>query len=321
MSVAIARSLHRLALGASLLALVLFAGLAHAKLPAFDAGRLNFAIQANGLMLDYRVFGLYLLPGETLAIRSAVELQLQVDDGKASTTAGGWDWEAPDRAGLYPLQLLHDGEVMRLNVFVLQPATRATEGWLDHYRIGEYPEKPFRGLDAYLAPRGFVEVTPSLGQVQVSPHFQLGQFLCKQASDWPKYLALRPELLIKLERILEQLNARGIATESREIMSGFRTPWYNRTIGNRTSSSRHLFGGAADIFVDVAPRDGLMDDLNGDGRVSKADADFLYDLIEGWTKTGGWQPFRGGLASYRTTPAHGPFVHVDARGYRARWGR
>ena len=111
MSVAIARSLHRLALGASLLALVLFAGLAHAKLPAFDAGRLNFAIQANGLMLDYRVFGLYLLPGETLAIRSAVELQLQVDDGKASTTAGGWDWEAPDRAGLYPLQLLHDGEV------------------------------------------------------------------------------------------------------------------------------------------------------------------------------------------------------------------
>jgi hypothetical protein len=27
------------------------------------------------------------------------------------------------------------------------------------------------------------------------------------------------------------------------------------------------------------------------------------------------------LARYRKTPAHGPFVHVDVRGFRARWGR
>ena len=29
---------------------------------------------------------------------------------------------------------------------------------------------------------------------------------------------------------------------------------------------------------------------------------------------------RGGLGVYRSTAAHGPFLHVDARGVRARWG-
>ena len=289
---------YRTAPRALLLALVLISGLAPATPQStFDAGRVDFAIRANGLLLDYRVFGLYLLPAEKLAVRSDDELRLIADKGKASTTTDGWDWEAPATPGLYPLLLLHDDQKMQLNVFILQPADRVKDSWLDDFRIGEYPQTPFRGLDTYKAPRGFVEVTPTLTEVQVSPHFSLGQFISKQASDWPKYLVLRPELLVKLERILEELNATGIAAERLEVMSGFRTPWYNRAIGNRTSSSRHLFGGAADIFIDVAPRDGQMDDLNGDGVISKADADFLYDLIEGWSKTGDRQVSRGGLAS------------------------
>jgi hypothetical protein len=27
----------------------------------------------------------------------------------------------------------------------------------------------------------------------------------------------------------------------------------------------------------------------------------------------------GGMSIYRRNPVHGPFVHVDTRGYRARW--
>jgi hypothetical protein len=27
----------------------------------------------------------------------------------------------------------------------------------------------------------------------------------------------------------------------------------------------------------------------------------------------------GGLSAYRANSAHGPFVHIDARGVRARW--
>ena len=33
-----------------------------------------------------------------------------------------------------------------------------------------------------------------------------------------------------------------------------------------------------------------------------------------------YQPFEGGLGLYKANAAHGPFVHVDVRGYPARWG-
>jgi hypothetical protein len=39
------------------------------------------------------------------------------------------------------------------------------------------------------------------------------------------------------------------------IMSGYRTPFYNRAIGN-VPNSRHVFGGAADFYIDDKPQDG-----------------------------------------------------------------
>ena len=102
-------------------------------------------------------------------------------------------------------------------------------------------------------------------------------------------------------------------------MSGFRTPRYNASIGNRTTSSRHLFGGAADIYVD-GDGDGWMDDLTGDGVVNFADAQELARLAEGLAAEGPetrWRP--GGMGIYPANSVHGPFVHIDSRGYRARW--
>jgi uncharacterized protein YcbK (DUF882 family) len=102
-------------------------------------------------------------------------------------------------------------------------------------------------------------------------------------------------------------------------MSGFRTPAYNTAIDN-VRYSRHQWGGAADIFIDE-DRDGVMDDLNGDGKVTGADADFLYDLFDSLQERDEYVGFIGGLGRYGATANHGPFVHVDARGFKARWGR
>ena len=33
-----------------------------------------------------------------------------------------------------------------------------------------------------------------------------------------------------------------------------------------------------------------------------------------------YRELTGGVGVYRSTPGHSPFVHVDARGERARWG-
>jgi uncharacterized protein YcbK (DUF882 family) len=114
------------------------------------------------------------------------------------------------------------------------------------------------------------------------------------------------------------LNAAGHATSDFVIMSGYRTPWYNRAIGN-VPYSRHVYGGAADIYIDQSPADGVMDDLNGDGRLDRGDARWLADFIDTMARRGDFGPRIGGLGVYGRTAAHGAFVHIDVRGNRARW--
>lgn len=62
-----------------------------------------------------------------------------------------------------------------------------------------------------------------------------------------------------------------------------------------------------------------MDDLNGDGRIDEADAGWLETLIEELSAEGREGLPEGGLAAYGATREHGPFVHIDVRGTRARW--
>ena len=57
-----------------------------------------------------------------------------------------------------------------------------------------------------------------------------------------------------------------------------------------------------------------------DGEVNLLDAAVLYDLVEGLRGESSYKQFIGGLGLYGTTAEHGPFIHIDVRGYRARWG-
>jgi hypothetical protein len=66
--------------------------------------------------------------------------------------------------------------------------------------------------------------------------------------------------------------------------------------------------------------DGVMDDLSGDGRVDLDDARRLAGVIERLAMSSWYRPFEGGLSLYPANRAHGPFIHVDVRGHRARWG-
>jgi hypothetical protein len=151
----------------------------------------------------------------------------------------------------------------------------------------------------------------------VSPHFQLGQFVCKQAGGPPEYLVLRQPLLVKLEEVLAQVNAQGREAHTFTLLSAYRTPSYNAAIGNVTTFSRHHYGDAADIFVDV-DGDGRMDDLNRDGRYTLADAHWLGQLVQNVQDDSG--DLVGGLGTYSPTSGHGAFVHVDVRGFQAHWG-
>lgn len=187
---------------------------------------------------------------------------------------------------------------------------------LNGYYVGNWPEGR---SGRYAPPEGFIEVTPENEATPVSRSFKLQDFLTHdQQGVWPKFLVLQPRLLDKLELISAALAERGLPSHL-HVMSGFRTPQYNEQgvgRGGRASLSRHMYGDAADVFVDE-DADGMMDDLNGDGKSTIADARVLFTVAESVEAAN--PALIGGLSPYTSNSAHGPFVHVDARGVRARW--
>jgi len=284
-----------------------------------------FAVRYGNVISTDRVRALTVLPGGKVTFEVVARDR---ESGYVARPAAGrlepqgtgrWVWTAPPAPGLYPIQVVaaDGGDSVTLQAFVVVPYDRLQGEILNGYRIGRYPEKPLRGLAGYRPPAGFVEVTPENGDVLVSPHFRLNQFLCKQPAGARKYVVSDERLLLALEYALERVNEAGYRATSFHVMSGYRTPAYNRSLGN-VRYSQHQWGAAADIFIDENA-DGVMDDLNGDGRSDVRDAEVLYRLIDGAAARPEAQGLIGGLGKYPSTAAHGPFVHVDVRDRKARW--
>ena len=163
-------------------------------------------------------------------------------------------------------------------------------------------------------------MTPDNQDTYVSEHFTLRHFLTKgQETVWPKYLVLDMRLVDKLELVLADLQAHGHRIERVQVMSGFRTPQYNSGGGNtagRAALSRHMYGDAADIFIDN-DGNGRLDDLNGDGRVDLRDVRVMEAAADRVERA--HPALIGGVGVYPAASGHGPFIHIDTRGYRARW--
>jgi hypothetical protein len=230
---------------------------------------------------------------------------------------------APSQAGVWQLRL-RGGDwsqaVGELSVITLVPFERKRGGLLNGYRIGDYATEGSGRMDMYAPPRGFIEVTRENQDLHVSENFRLRNFLTKdQFSVWPKYLVLDLRLIDKLELVLQELNAMGIRADHMAVMSGFRTPAYNlRGVGSggRALLSRHTYGDAADVWIDN-DRNGYMDDLNGDGRIDTDDSRVMLRAVERVERR--YPSLVGGSGIYRDNGAHGPFIHIDARGYPSRW--
>lgn len=186
---------------------------------------------------------------------------------------------------------------------------------LEGYRIGRYPA----GTGRYARPAGFIRVTEESQHLRLSEHFTLREFLTHdQAGAWPKFAVVDPLLVDKLELLMDELASRGVAAGRMIVMSGFRTPQYNERglDQGRARLSRHQYGDAADVWVDV-DGDWYMDDLDGDGRHDTRDARVMLDALE--RVEARHRDLVGGAGVYADNGAHGPFLHVDVRGSRARW--
>jgi uncharacterized protein YcbK (DUF882 family) len=224
---------------------------------------------------------------------------------------------APD-PGIWHLEISVPGDVQAFDTFhllVKVPAAQSSNGRLQNYFVGRYPN----GKGRYSPPQGFVEVTEANHDIWISRSLRLSSFLTHdQQTVWPKYVLVDDRLIDKLELMVDQLRAIRPSASRLTIMSGFRSPQYNAKGLNagRAVLSRHQYGDAADVWIDD-DRDGRMDDLDGNGKHNVADASYLARIVEKVESR--YPELVGGISAYPATSAHGPFVHVDARGVRARW--
>ena len=262
-------------------------------------------------------------PLQADSLPAGAHLQLETPDASGS--------DAAPRAGIWKLAVAIGNAIKPISDFSLisiHPRSEKQNGRVGLYYIGNWPGETGGRVSApkaapatrYQPPSGFIEVTPQNAGTRVSEHFTLRDFLTHdQANVWPKYLVLELRNVDKLELVLADLASRGVDVSGVKVMSGFRTPQYNKGGGNtggRAGLSRHMYGDAADIYID-SNGDGVMDDLDHDGRITIGDSRVVQQAVD--RVEAAHPELVGGAGVYPASAGHGPFIHIDTRGYRARW--
>jgi hypothetical protein len=274
------------------------------------------ALEVRGHPVQMAVFSLFMQPGEQLRLGVGNGVSAEAGGVTVTPVQGGLELVAPQVHGLYPVRLLRGAEEALLNVWVSIPGERLEGEYLNGYRIGSYPP-PRSQRPNYEPPAGFFEVTADNVDTRLTPHFTLRQFVCKQASDYPKYVVIQEGLLVMLEGLLAEVRSQGFDIETFGVISGYRTPYYNHRIGN-VPYSRHVYGDAFDFFIDE-DGDGRMDDIDSDGMRNEKDIQRFFAIVDSFMRRPENKRFLGGIGKYNKTRRHGGFIHVDTRGYQARW--
>lgn len=220
---------------------------------------------------------------------------------------------APLTPGFYELNVMRHGVVQRLEeprLAVVVPFELKLGSTLNGYEIGRYPAEWSRDESAE-RPLGFAEVREEHLDLPLTKHLRVRDFVTHDGQTvWPKYVAVDPRVLDKIELVLREL-ARRRGEESAaftlEVHSGFRTPLHNSAVEGSARDSRHLYGDAADVAIDA----------DGDGQLTLFDAYRVEQAVE-WVERA-HPELAGGLGVYSSRRYATPYCHIDARGERKRW--
>jgi hypothetical protein len=300
---------------------------ATAPFAAFAGGRVGAAPSLNAFGVSQAVRLRFALP------KTEVEFPLEVSGDPSSLTyewvslhdsvaretprpVNGSAFITPAAPGYYRLAIVRGVDrqiIAEPTVAVMVPFEQKVAGRLNGYRIGTYLAERIGRRDR---PDGFLEVRQEDAALRVSTHLRLGDFLTHdgQAEVWPKYVALNPRILDKLELVLARIGAQarlkaagGGQDVAFDVHSGFRTPAHNSGVWNAALDSRHEHGDAADVAIDA----------DGDGRITLKDENLVARAVD---QVEAEHPdLVGGLGLYTSGNYHTPYVHIDARGKRSRW--
>lgn len=262
----------------------------------------------------------FTMPGETLEY----PLQIQGDPAGLAYTwvrvgdsvavgppkpLAGAILDGPEKPGFYRVVLVRGTEqrvIDGLAVAVLTPFKEKVGGILNGYRIGTYLSERVAGNRA--PPEGFMEIMPGDLSLRISKHLRVSDFVTHDnQKSWPRYAAVSPRLLDKLELVVAEIErwGEGEIDVALNVTSGFRSPDHNRTVRRAARDSRHQYGDAADVAVDV----------NGDGKFTASDIQMLGLAVEIVELK--HPDLAGGLGMY--TRGRTPYIHIDTRGKKSRW--
>ena len=122
---------------------------------------------------------------------------------------------------------------------------------------------------------------------KLTENFKLSEFKCRDGSNVPDELMENVELLAENLQVLRDRVGKPI-----HVISGYRSPKYNRKIGG-ARRSQHMSARAGDIKIK--------------GMTPKEVKEVIEELISKGEMA------QGGVGLYTT------FVHYDVRGRKARW--
>ncbi len=294
-------------------------------------------------------FGAHPSGRHTYDINSKTNMSWTIENGRLIESVNNVvRWQAPMASGDFKLRLTRTEErrwgkddtlapleryvgQLDLTALVQFPFNASTQSAVEGYPIGVYPDESAPSVgepvashrDAYRPPKFMVKVTPLNEHLYVSEHFTLGDFSRPDEKGKTRFIALQYPLLRRLERIIDLLNEGGKRVDHLTILRGYISPLEKDRLEREGVSlsdfSRFLYGDAVAFIVDQ-DGDKKMDDLNGDGRIDIADAEFLADIAE-QAEVESKLPGGIGVYSNFTDPffQNTPYIQVDTRGWRSRW--
>ncbi len=281
--------------------------------PAVEAFPFNLEIDGDPLPENRMAF--VVMPGDSVSFSlGGRECEWVVDAGNPERGCGdSFDWRAPRSHGIFHMDVTTGEDCMSYAVIVPVETCRWRTTSLNSFPIGSYGD----GDGMEKKPDYFVEIRAEDMGTRLTTHLAVSDFLCHVEGEFPQYMALDLRLADKMEVLLDALKEVYPKATDVHSISGFRTPAYNAAIGNETRESLHLYGQAADIWIEGWPPNDLMDDIDRNKRVDVYDGEYLVEIVRTLEAEG--RVVTGGASAYRWIPSHGPFVHVDIRGSSAVW--
>ncbi|MCX7048181.1 MAG: hypothetical protein NTX50_22195 [Candidatus Sumerlaeota bacterium] len=217
-----------------------------------------------------------------------------------------------------------------LSIFVQFPYNREGRGIVDNYPIGIYPDENAAAAtpavrehaDKYRPPQWFARVAKSERGILISPHFKIGEFCTPYTDEDPTYVAISPRLIARLEALRDHLVAPDRKNPRLVILRAFLSPneigQLKRKGLKTVEFNRYQYGDAAAVIVDE-DGDGVMDDLNKDGKSDYFDVDYLSRIVEQIERE---SKSPGGIFMYPgpSDPLlpKTPYLSIDCRGLKAR---